>query len=91
MQNGCGGATVADAMPLGQTVECKGEKYTLQLDSHHRFVKDWDDKLIKMIKGLQKDGYEKPLLRFTQIYKISTDQITCAYVAEINHHDFKKN
>ena len=40
----------------------KGEKYTLQLDSHHRFVKDWDDKLIKMIKGLQKDGYEKPLL-----------------------------
>ena len=40
----------------------KGEKYTLQLDSHHRFVKDWDDKLINMIKGLQKEGYEKPLL-----------------------------
>jgi hypothetical protein len=27
-----------------------------------RFVKDWDDILIKMIKGLQKDGYKKPLL-----------------------------
>lgn len=39
-----------------------GEKYTLQLDSHHRFVEGWDDKLIKMLKRLQKDGYEKPLL-----------------------------
>jgi hypothetical protein len=39
-----------------------GETYTLQIDSHMRFVKDWDDILIKMIKGLQKDGYEKPLL-----------------------------
>jgi hypothetical protein len=40
----------------------QGEKYTLQIDSHMRFVKDWDDILIKMIKGLQKDGYKKPLL-----------------------------
>ena len=28
------------------------EEYTLQLDSHHRFVKDWDDDCIKMIKEL---------------------------------------
>jgi hypothetical protein len=40
----------------------KGEKYTLQIDSHMRTVKDWDDILIKMIKELQKDGHEKPLL-----------------------------
>ncbi|MBU3614811.1 hypothetical protein ICN46_07875 [Polynucleobacter sp. Latsch14-2] len=26
-----------------------GEKYTLQLDSHHRFVEDWDEKIIEMI------------------------------------------
>jgi hypothetical protein len=39
-----------------------GEEYTMQIDSHMRFVKDWDDILIKMIKGLQKDGYSKPLL-----------------------------
>lgn len=39
-----------------------GEKFTLQLDSHHRFTKHWDDKLIKMIKKLQKEGHEKPLL-----------------------------
>jgi hypothetical protein len=39
-----------------------GETYTLQIDSHMRTVKDWDEILIKMVKGLQKDGYPKPLL-----------------------------
>ncbi len=38
------------------------EKYTMQLDSHHRFKKNWDDTLIKMLIGLQEDGHEKPLL-----------------------------
>lgn len=40
----------------------KREKYTLQLDSHHRFIKDWDLVLIKMLKDLEKEGYKKPLL-----------------------------
>jgi hypothetical protein len=40
----------------------KNEKYTLQLDSHHRFTKDWDETLIGMIKQLQKKGHKKPLL-----------------------------
>jgi glycosyltransferase involved in cell wall biosynthesis len=39
-----------------------GEEYTMQIDSHMRFEKNWDETLIKMIKGLQKDGYKKPLL-----------------------------
>jgi glycosyltransferase involved in cell wall biosynthesis len=39
-----------------------GEEYTLQLDSHHRFVQDWDVEAIGMIKQLQKKGHEKPLL-----------------------------
>ena len=39
-----------------------GEKYTLQLDSHHRFVKNWDVELISMVKQLQKKGHKKPLL-----------------------------
>ena len=39
-----------------------GEEYTLQIDSHMRFEKDWDDTLIKMIKQLQKKGFDKPLL-----------------------------
>jgi hypothetical protein len=38
------------------------EEYTLQLDSHMRFNQDWDDTLIKLIKGYWKDGYKKPLL-----------------------------
>ncbi len=38
------------------------EDYTLQIDSHMRFVKDWDFMLINMIKDLQSQGYKKPLL-----------------------------
>ena len=40
----------------------KDETYTMQIDSHMRFEKNWDDEFIKMIKQLQKDGYSKPLL-----------------------------
>lgn len=40
----------------------KDEKYTLQLDSHHRFVPHWDTELIKMLKDLQKKGHKKPLI-----------------------------
>ena len=39
-----------------------GEEYTLHLDSHHRFVKDWDTMLINMVKDLKKAGHKKPLL-----------------------------
>jgi hypothetical protein len=39
-----------------------GEEYTLQLDSHHRFIENWDAELIKMIKQLKKKGHKKPLL-----------------------------
>lgn len=38
------------------------EDYVLQLDSHHRFVKDWDKTLIDMHKGLKKKGIKKPLI-----------------------------
>jgi hypothetical protein len=36
-----------------------GETYTLQLDSHHRFVPAWDSKLIAMLDSLD---YEKAIL-----------------------------
>lgn len=39
-----------------------GEAYTLQLDSHHRFVRGWDTKLKEMHARLVSDGYPKPLL-----------------------------
>jgi len=38
------------------------EKYTLQLDSHHRFVQGWDTILVEMINDLQKSGFNKPLI-----------------------------
>jgi len=42
--------------------EYRNEKYTLQLDSHHRFVKNWDARLIKMLEKLRSKGHNKPLL-----------------------------
>lgn len=39
----------------------KKENYTLQLDSHHRFVKDFDEILINMLEGLRNES-KKPLL-----------------------------
>ena len=39
-----------------------GETYTLQLDSHHRFEKNWDVTCIKMMKNLKAAGYSKPIL-----------------------------
>jgi len=40
----------------------KDEEYTLQIDSHMRFEKNWDVEMIKMITDLQERGYKKPLL-----------------------------
>tara|TARA_R100001460_G_scaffold9049_4_gene22134 strand:+ start:14676 stop:15887 length:1212 start_codon:yes stop_codon:yes gene_type:complete len=39
-----------------------GQTYTLQIDSHHRFIKGWDTASIKMLKSLQKKGHNKPLI-----------------------------
>lgn len=51
-----------------------GEKYTLQIDSHHRFVDGWDDKLIKMYEDLKKKGYPKPLITgYIPSYEPSND------------------
>ncbi len=38
------------------------EDFTLQLDSHHRFVEGWDTELKNEILQLQLQGYNKPLL-----------------------------
>ena len=37
----------------------KGEKYTMQLDSHHRFLQDWDEVLIEM---MDMTGSPKPII-----------------------------
>lgn len=51
------------------------ELYTLQLDSHHRFAKYWDETLIKMFKDIRDQGYEKPIItayapRYNTDYKM---------------------
>jgi len=38
------------------------EKYTLQLDSHHRFVPEWDTITIDMLESLRSEDCLKPLL-----------------------------
>ena len=38
------------------------EKYHLMIDSHHRFEKNWDTTLIKMMNDLKAAGHKKPLL-----------------------------
>ena len=40
----------------------EGETFTLQIDSHMRFAKDWDATLIGMFHQLQEAGFAKPLL-----------------------------
>jgi len=53
----------------------RSEKYTLQIDSHHRFTKDWDDTLIRMLKALQKKGFNKPLITsYLPSYDPKTDE-----------------
>jgi len=40
----------------------KDEQFTLQLDSHHRFIQDWDTELIETFYDCVRAGYEKPLI-----------------------------
>ena len=44
------------------------EDYVLQLDSHHRFAKDWDETLIDMHNGLEKKGYKPILAAYLPLY-----------------------
>ena len=44
------------------------QDYVLQLDSHHRFAKDWDSTLIKMHNGLEKKGHKPILAGYLPLY-----------------------
>ena len=51
-----------------------GEDYTLQLDSHHRFIDGWDQELIAMHDLLKTRGHEKPLITtYAPSYNPSND------------------
>lgn len=51
------------------------ETYILQLDSHHRFVKDWDKTLIDMHTGLEKKGFKPILTGYLPFYSPFTDPV----------------
>ena len=38
------------------------ESFTLQIDSHMRFVKHWDEELLSSLSSLEEAGYSKPLI-----------------------------
>lgn len=57
-------------------LQYQDEDYTLQLDSHHRFIENWDDECIGMIKQLQLKGHKKPLLTgYVSSYDPSNDPL----------------
>jgi hypothetical protein len=62
-----------DAIPAQQSEGCNwarhrlqsqwaGERYTLLLDSHHRFVNSWDDLAMGMFEEIGAAGVERPIL-----------------------------
>ena len=44
------------------------EDYICQLDSHHRFAKNWDETLIRMHNGLEKKGHKPILAAYLPLY-----------------------
>ncbi|BCX41985.1 GlcNAc-transferase family protein [Stenotrophomonas pavanii] len=52
---GCGWARYSAQRLYG------GERYSLQIDAHHRFVQSWDRDMIEMLESLRA-RYEKPVL-----------------------------
>jgi glycosyltransferase involved in cell wall biosynthesis len=51
------------------------EDYILQLDAHHRFIKDWDVELINMHKKLEKKGYKPILTGYLPYYNPFNDPV----------------
>lgn len=65
-----------------------GENYYFQLDSHHRFCPEWDDKLINLINSL-KEKYEKPIIGgYCPGYKPSDDNLEDAPMKINSYPDF---
>jgi hypothetical protein len=51
----------------------KGEEYTLQLDSHHRFIENWDEELINMMNTVES---KKPIITsYAGMYRPSDNKL----------------
>ena len=69
----------------------RDEDYTLQLDSHHRFAKDWDDILIEMMQDLQKKSPKPLLTSYAAGYDPKNDKVLTGGPCKILPHDFKSS
>ena len=52
-----------------------GEEYYLQVDSHTKFVDEWDEKCIKCLKQCPKNGLKACLTNYVSTYNINTGEI----------------
>ena len=52
----------------------QGEQYTIQIDSHHRFIPSWDSELIQMYSNLVQKRYSKPIITtYANVYEPKKD------------------
>lgn len=68
-----------------------GEDYTLQLDSHHRFDKDWDDQLINMMKMLEPHSKKPLLTAYAAGYDPNNDKKLFPVPCKLLPRDFKES
>lgn len=67
-----------------------GEKYYLQLDSHHRFLPEWDSVLIKMIEDI--DSSKPMLTGYCSVLDINNDQnLKNNPLKIVGYEDFSKD
>lgn len=51
----------------------RSERYTLQLDSHHRFVRKWDVMLVEMLESLRADSLKPVLTAYPPSFEPDND------------------
>ena len=70
-------ATEAKGLPYARAIINEelltDEDYVLQLDSHHRFAKDWDVTLIEMHNQMEKKGHKPILAAYLPLYNPFND------------------
>jgi len=67
------------------------EDFTLQIDSHHRFSKNWDSDLIKMHNDLLKQSPKPLLTSYAAGYDPLNDNQLAPNPCKILPHDFKSS
>jgi len=68
-----------------------GEDYVLQLDSHHRFGKDWDEILVNMIKSLETQSAKPLLTAYAAGYDPKNDKALTPVPCKLLPRDFKQS